>query len=127
MKKLTRTFIVCTTLFACLSLFGAPPTGKGYQQSGIVGQVQDNILFADVNVLVASADGQFITDVLTDAEGNFGVDLKPGNYVLMALYAPHPAPGQPLPNFVIIGPPTPVTVVKKQFTTAILSLSIGPL
>jgi hypothetical protein len=129
MKNITRIFVVCAALFACSSLFAAPATGKGhhhtgkgYHQSGVTGQVVvagiiPFIPFADSDVLVTSGDGQFVTDFLTDADGNFEVDLKPGTYVLVAymVFVPLHSPW--------FGTPVTVTVDKKHFVTVVLPLS----
>jgi len=125
MKNITRIFIVCATLFACTSLFGAPGTGKGYQHSGVIGQVDTHILFADWDVLVISDDGQFVTDFLTDADGSFEVDLKPGTYVLVAYITD--VAFYPLVYPLVFGTPVTVTVDKKQFATAVLPVSLPPL
>ena len=125
MKNITRIFIVCATLFACSSLFCAPGTSKGYQHSGVIGQVDTHILFADWDVLVISDDGQFVTDFLTDADGSFEVDLKPGTYVLVAYITD--VAFYPLVYPLVFGTPVTVTVDKKQFATAVLPVSLPPL
>ena len=125
MKNTTRIFIVCATLFACFSLFGALATGKGYQQSGVIGQVDGPVLFHDWGVLVISDDGQFVTDFLTDADGSFEVDLKPGTFVLVAYITD--VAFYPLVYPLVFGTPVTVTVDKKQFATAVLPVSLPPL
>lgn len=106
--------IVCVGLLACLSLAAAPANGKGYHQSGVIGQVQSDIVFNDWTVLVVSDDGEFVTEFLTDENGGFAVDLKPGTYALVA-FIPVVGPFPP-----IVGTPVTVTVEKKQFESVIL-------
>ncbi len=114
-------FVACVALLPCLSLGAAPATGKGYHQSGIIGQVQSSILFHNWNVRAVAEDGEVVADFLTDAEGNFIVDLKPGTYVLVAYInnvGPYP---------VVYGTPVTVTVQKKSFVPAVLHITLPPL
>ncbi len=122
MMKPFRWFVLCAALFACSLVVGAPAKGRGYQQSGIIGQVQGPILFHDWNVLVTSEDGKHIIDLVTGADGIFEVGLKPGTYVLTAyitnIDALHP---------VVWGTPVTVPVEKKEFSTAVLPITLPPL
>ncbi len=121
MKNLRSTLILCAALFACLPLSGAPATGKGYHLSGVTGQVKGNILFHNWNVLVTSDKGRVVADILTDENGNFTVDLKPGSYVLVAYITSVGA--HPL----IFGTPVGVTVEKKQFVPVARTILLPPL
>jgi hypothetical protein len=130
MKNITRIFVVCAALFACSSLFGAPSTGKshhhrgchhgGYHQSGVFGQVdfgsRPSVFPVDVQVI--SGDGQHVTDFLTDADGSFEVDLKPGTYILVAYFTYEILPFRQ----VWFSTPVTVTVDKKQFAAVILTI-----
>lgn len=122
MMKPCRLFVLCAALFAWSLVVGAPAKGRGYQQSGITGQVQGPILFHNWNVLVTSEDGKRVIDLVTAADGCFEVGLKPGTYVLTAYItnfdALHP---------VVWGTPVTVTVEKKEFSTAVLPITLPPL
>jgi hypothetical protein len=53
---------------------------------------------------------------LTEAQGIFRVNLKPGAYRVQSLYVPHPGPGQPVPALIIQGVSKAVTVRRNHFT-----------
>ncbi len=121
MKSITRAFILCAALFAGSALLGAPATGKGYHLSGVTGQVQGPILFHNWDVLVVSDEGEFVTHFLTDPDGSFTVDLKPGAYVLVAYITNVGS------ESLVFGTPVSVTVEKKQFARVVLPISLPPL
>ncbi len=118
---------IVARIFLCAALLGwiAPPrlqaNNNGHHQSGVIGQVQSQILFHSWTVLVVSDRGKVAADFLTDADGSFQVNLKPGTYVFTAYY----------PNFgpysVVWGTPVEVTVAKKNFATAVLQITLPPL
>jgi hypothetical protein len=103
-------------LVVCLLPLGAQATE--HNKSGIIGVLETGGSLAATGwvVTVVSESGNYITVLQPDIDGFFEVDLIPGDYVLTPFYAPHPGPGQPLPNFVILGPATTVTVAKHHFT-----------
>lgn len=119
MKNIASKVLACLAVFVSLAVVGAPQTGKGYHVSGVVGQVHGDILFHDWNVLVLSDEGEVVADFLSDPNGDFEVDLKPGTYTLVAY----------IPNFfsrTVFGIPATVTVAKKQFASVVLSISLPP-
>jgi hypothetical protein len=126
MKTIIQRFIGCAVLFASLSLLGAPDCGMGHHQSGVIGQVQGPILLHDWDVLVQSDDGQFVTHFLTNPDGSFQVDLKPGRYVMVAYITVGSSTVPPSPTLVF-GTPVTVKVEKKRFTPAVLPISLPPL
>ncbi len=121
MKNTTSKLIACIGLLACLSLASAPGPAKGHHQSGVLGQVQSEILFHEWNVLVLSDTGEFVTEFLTDEHGAFEVDLKPATYVLVAYITV----GAPFGT--VFGTPVTVAVEKKQFPMVVLPISLPPL
>lgn len=119
MKNTASKILACLAVFASLAVVGAPETGTGYHISGVVGEVHGDILFHDWNVLVLSDEGEVVADLLSDANGNFVVDLKPGTCTLVAYF----------PDFfsrTIFGNPVTVTVAKKQFASVVLTISLPP-
>src|SRR6266571_456891 len=67
---------------------------EGHHQSGITGEVFIYICPVvrlgencdrpyPTGITIITDDGQFVTEIVTDAEGHFEVFLKPGDYVLV--------------------------------------------
>ncbi len=125
MKTIIQSLAGCAILFASLSLLGAPDSARGHHQSGVLGQVQGPILAHEWDVLVHSGDGQFVTHFLTNPDGTFQVNLKPGTYILVAYITVGSSTMPPSPTLVF-GTPVTVTVQKKQFTPAALPISLPP-
>jgi hypothetical protein len=103
------------------SLAPVAPQAKG--PTGIIGFVESGS--PGWTVGVSTAKGVFVKSVLTDKDGSFKMGLKPGLYTVTSSYAPHPGPGQPLPNYVIMGASKSVIVTKNRFTFVELGTSIG--
>ncbi len=99
------------------------PQAKG--PTGIVGFVNEGGPLRGWTVGVATAKGVFVKSVLTDKDGSFKMGLKPGLYTVTSSYVPHPGPGQPVPNYVIMGPSKSVIVTKNRFTFVELGTSLG--
>jgi hypothetical protein len=114
MKPLPLPLIILTGLLLALL---APPgvDAKGYDQSGIVGQVTGFTTPYQYVVKVFSDKGVFITQLVTEPGGAFQIGLKPGSYVLTP-YLPVGAPSGPS----LMGLHTHVTVVKKEFAATLL-------
>ena len=107
-----------------LALYLAPIQAQAGLRSGILGSVDEGIL-PGWTIAVSTTKGAYVTSVRTDKDGVFIVDLKPGRYVVASYYVPHPGPGQPMPNFILIGPSKSVTVVPNHFTHVVLANSFG--
>ena len=99
------------------------PQAKG--PTGIVGFVESGL--PGWTVGVSTAKGVFVKSVQTDKDGSFKVGLKPGLYTVTSSYVPHPGPGQPVPNYVIMGPSKSVIVTRNRFTFVELSTPMGGL
>src|ERR1700733_9616755 len=126
MKNQLQRFIVRIGLFAIcsLSLSAAPQRlQENHQHSGVIGRVVDGQDF-NTSVIVSTDAGLSVTSVETSENGTFIVDLPPGNYVLRAFAAPKHTSGGALPAFVLLGPPIPVTVNQRRFTTVLLPLAL---
>ena len=66
---------------------------------------------------VISEKGRLVTEFMTDVNGNFEVDLRPGRYVFFA-YLPEHGPLVP-----IISTPAKVTVQVRRVTPVVLLVS----
>lgn len=115
MKNIKTILITWIGLLAvCLLPIAAQ--AAGHHPSGVIGQVDKPVGFVSTWIVAVSSDsGTFIEFVATDEDGFFIVDLIPGKYVLTPQLAP-PAPGQPIPNIVMISPSTKVTVKPNHFS-----------
>jgi hypothetical protein len=115
MNNFKTTLITWIGLLAvCLLPMELP--AAGHHPSGVIGQVDKPAGFVSTWIVAVSSDsGTFIEFVPTDEDGFFAVDLRPGKYVLTPQLAP-PAPGQPIPNIVMISPSTKVTVKRNHFS-----------
>jgi hypothetical protein len=100
------------------------PLSDTQVHSGVVGMVQQRNL-SGWTVSISTANGTFVKSAQTDDDGYFKVDLTPGAYVLQPLYVPHPAPGQPLPNYILEGVPRQVRVNRNHFSFVVLNTSPG--
>lgn len=117
MKSLNSKLAVWIGLFAvCLMPMAAAAAGP----SGVVGLVEEGSL-RGWTVSVSADNNTFITSVHTDQDGFFRLNLKPGNYVLTPFYVPHPGRGQPVPNFVVMGPSKSVRVANQHFVFVVLN------
>jgi hypothetical protein len=118
MKKIKMRLIAWIGLLAvCLLPIGAQ--AAEHYQSGIIGFVDGTGIW-NVAVLSAGDSGTSIS-VRTDRHGMFMVDLKPGNYVLTPFSFPIlVGGGQGMSQLLTVGPSTPVTVIKRRFTTVVL-------
>lgn len=133
MKATIRTVAAWTVLlFGCLltAHAGDSQDHSRYQDSGIIGVVDtgqfDNGLIPGIWVVtISSGTGKQAVVLETDEEGFFEADLKPGNYILTAIFPPPVGPGQLTPNYIIMGPPTPVKVEKNRFTFVLLPTGAG--
>jgi hypothetical protein len=83
-----------------------------HDQSGIIGLVEEPNLWNTMEI----SDGRESIAVPIDADGFFGVELKPGRYVVTTYYFPVYVPGEPFPNFIAYGTPITVTVRAHRFT-----------
>ncbi len=114
MKTVICTLVLSTALLVALvAPAGASP--KGYNQSGIIGQVTGFDQPYQYVVTVFSSKGNFVTRFVTEPGGAFTVGLKPGTYVLTPFLS---ADGPRSPA--LRGLHTTVTVQKKEFTQAVL-------
>ncbi len=62
-----------------------------------------------------------VSDVLTDADGQFSLPLKPGTYTVL------PYPMLTFPNFVLVPVATTVTVSKKEWVSVLASYAYSSL
>ncbi|HWC58531.1 MAG TPA: hypothetical protein VHC44_02475 [Verrucomicrobiae bacterium] len=104
------------------SLAPVPAQAKG--PTGIVGFVSGGGVLRGWTISVSTAQGVFVKSVQTDKDGSFKMNLKPGLYTVAANYVPRPGPGQPLPNYVIMGASKSVIVTKNRFTFVELGTSL---
>ncbi len=112
MKRIPWNIAVLAGLFLAL----VTPAGaalKGYHQSGIIGQVTGFSEPYQYVVVVCSAEGKFVKQLVTEPGGAFTVGLKQGTYVLTP-YLPTGKPGSPA----LQGLRMTVVVGKKTFTEA---------
>ena len=109
-------------LAACLLPMDVRAEGhQGHHQSGVSGQVERVILFHHWNVSIVSDTGDVVADFLTNEDGSFEVNLKPGSYILTAYIPYFGTPGT------VYGTPVQVTVEKKQFASVFLPIALPPL
>lgn len=123
MKHIKPGFIACIVLLvACLFPLNAQAAGPkiSWPVSGIFGHVEGRGVWV---VRVTSGGATTVANVSTDRSSNFEVNLPPGTYVLTPLYYPPVHPGQPTPDYVLVGPPTSVKVAKNHFTFVALPTS----
>ncbi len=101
---------------------------EGHHQSGITGEVFIYICPVvrlgencdrpyPTGITIITDDGQFVTEIVTDAEGHFEVFLKPGDYVLV----PKGAGEATFPRVEELA----VHVEKKQFTAVTIVYDSG--
>jgi hypothetical protein len=121
MKNIVAKLLLCAALLACIAPTRVFAGNNGHHQSGVTGQVQSQILFHNWNVLVISDTGKLVADFLTDADGSFQLNLKPGTYVLTAYY---PDFG---PYRIVWGTSVEVTIEQKGFETVFLPVTLPPL
>ena len=132
MKAIINTFAVSAVLLlgCLLPVAGQVRNIPGHHESGIIGivdagQSNGGLVPGLWHVEVISDTGKLVANLETDEQGFFGVDLNPGNYVLTPVDIPNATPGQPVPNIVIVGPPTSVRVAKNRFTFVVLPTRLG--
>jgi len=101
---------------------------EGHHQSGVTGQVFISVCPVvrlgencdrpyPTGITIITDDGQFVTEIVTDAEGHFEVFLKPGDYVLV----PKGAGEATFPRVEELA----VHVEKKQFTAVTIVYDSG--
>lgn len=127
MKSLKTLAVLCVAFLVVCSP-GAMARAAGHHQSGIIGriQVEQPGLPFPWHVRVSTDTGDCVTDLQTDDDGQFIINLKPGTYRLTPfvplwwvglngerLYAE------------LTGPPVQVTVAKKDFTVVELPPRLG--
>ena len=96
MTNITRKFAICAALFfVCLLPVEALAQdnhghhrlfSQGHHHSGVIGQVEQ--VTGPWMIAIDSVDGRLITAIQADDSGLFGVDLKPGTYVLTPIFIP---------------------------------------
>jgi hypothetical protein len=101
---------------------------EGHHQSGVTGEVFISVCPVvrlgencdrpyPTGITIMTDDGQFVTEIVTDAEGRFEVFLKPGDYVLV----PKGAGEATFPRVEELA----VHVDKKQFTAVTIVYDSG--
>lgn len=113
---ISRSLLWTAVLGICLAAFGAQ--AKGYNQSGITGQVVGlPTSVTQCFILVVSTEKRNFAQVFsTDDQLRFRIALKPGNYVLV----PFVASGSGDPE-IAPGTPVPVQVFRKTFSEITLT------
>ena len=93
----------------------------GHHQSGIIGRVQVEQIGVRLDWQVRVTTDMFepVAVLQTDEDGQFIVNLKPGNYHLSAFVGGNG-------GATLGGPTIRVTVTKKDFTIVELPLGFGP-
>ncbi len=126
LARRTRLTVSGLLLAIVLAACGLPSAGT--TTSGIKGQVsigpmcpvmQANLPCPDqpyaATIRVLDQDGKKVTEITSDAQGNFKVGLPPGTYVLS------PLPGDSMAH----APEQPATVVDGQFTRVTITYDSG--
>src|SRR5438132_8505936 len=132
--RLTLCLGICTICWTPTHL-----TAEGHHQSGIGGQaiIQPHIIFVrqpgpfpcgiglvsvsvpeqpvQTHVRIYSEKGVLVSDVLTDADGQFSLPLKPGTYTVL------PYPLLTFSDHVLVPVVTTVTVSKKEWGSVLAS------
>ena len=101
---------------------------EGHHGSGVTGQVFISVCPVvrlgencdrpyPTGITIITDDGQFVTEIITDAEARFEVTLKPGDYVLVPKGAGEPT----FPQVEELA----VHVARKQFTAVTIVYDSG--
>src|SRR5690348_13643383 len=105
--SLTKIIVLLGVILTCIAIPTFSQGNQGHHQSGIKGRVtvEQVLIHTGWHVRITTVDGQWVADIETNDDGEFTINLKPGEYLLTAYRGGNLNPFS-------IG----VTVAKKEFS-----------